>query len=53
LYTPNEGGQYWKVFEIVNGEIVPCTENCVRDTDDGIARSINSEALIFKGLPPK
>jgi hypothetical protein len=53
LFIPNEGGQYWKVFEIVNGEIVPCTENCVRATDEGIARSINSEALIFKGLPPK
>ncbi|MGL1959081.1 MAG: carboxypeptidase regulatory-like domain-containing protein [Colwellia sp.] len=53
LFIPNKGGQYWKVFEIVNGEISPCTENCVRATDDGIARSINSEALIFKNLPQK
>jgi len=53
LFIPNQGGQYWKVFEIVNGEIVSCTQNCVRDTDDDIARSINSEALIFKNLPIK
>lgn len=53
LFVPNQGGQYWKVFEIVNGEIVPCTENCVRATDEDISRSLNSEALIFKGLPHK
>ena len=29
--VPNENGKYWKVFDIINGNIVPCTTNCVRD----------------------
>ena len=53
FYVPNEEGQYWKVFEIVNGKIVPCTENCVQSTNDGIVRGINKDALLFKNLPTK
>jgi len=29
---PNEGGQYWKVFEIENGAIIPCSVGCVQNT---------------------
>jgi hypothetical protein len=30
--VPNMDGYYWKVFDIVNGAIVSCNENCVQDS---------------------
>ena len=53
--VPNEDGLYWKVFEIVNGSIIPCSSNCVQG-------SINSNILrkptddfsnLFRNLPKK
>ena len=29
---PNEGGRYWKVFEIENGAIIPCSVGCVQNS---------------------
>ncbi len=53
FYVPNEEGLYWKVFDIRNGNIVPCTENCVQSIDSDLVRSLNQEALLFKDLPSK
>jgi len=30
--VPNEDGRVWKVFEIDNGVLVPCIENCMYDS---------------------
>ncbi len=54
FYVPNESGRYWKVFDIINGEIIPCTSNCVQDvvfTD--VSRSFHKEEELFKNLPVK
>jgi len=55
--VPNEDGIYWKVFEIENGVITPCTSNCVKSTDSSIVRSIDrdleEERDLFKNLPSK
>ncbi|WP_084407543.1 carboxypeptidase-like regulatory domain-containing protein [Maridesulfovibrio bastinii] len=32
FYPPSEEGRYWKVFEINNGEINACTENCMSNS---------------------
>jgi len=58
FYVPNEVGNAWKVFEIVNGEIVPCTSGCVfgvdGQTDSNIGqRSLNEDKKYFKNLPNK
>ncbi|KPA17811.1 hypothetical protein MHK_001970 [Candidatus Magnetomorum sp. HK-1] len=34
--VPNEDGIYWEVFEIQNGNIIPCTSNCIVDDLDFI-----------------
>lgn len=51
--VPNEEGQYWKVFEIDHGRIIPCTSHCVFNSSDGIVRNINSDSYLFKNLPSK
>ena len=33
---PNEDGIFWEVFEIQNGNIIPCTSNCIVDDLDFI-----------------
>jgi len=48
FYVPNEDGLYWRVFEIVDGLVVPCTENCVQPLEESMARSLNKEALLFE-----
>ncbi|MBU1658101.1 carboxypeptidase regulatory-like domain-containing protein [bacterium] len=56
FYVPNEEGRYWKVFEIVNGDIVPCTSNCIADDTNTLIRNLNrnsNEFDIFKNLPAK
>jgi len=53
FYVPNEDGQFWKVFEIVNGEIVPCTIGCVQGSEDSIVRSLDKDSYLFKNLPAK
>jgi len=30
FHIPNEDGNVWKVFEIKNGQLIPCTSNCVK-----------------------
>ncbi len=56
FYPPNEDGIYWKVFDIINGEIVPCTSNCMGSSVD-IARSLRNgekeDAYLFQNLPAK
>jgi hypothetical protein len=53
FYVPNEEGQYWKVFEIVNGEIVPCTTDCVKDDTSTLIRKIDRKSALFSNLPSK
>jgi hypothetical protein len=53
FYVPNEEGQYWKVFEIVNGEIIPCTSGCVKDDTSTLIRKLDSESALFSNLPSK
>ena len=51
---PNEDGYYWKVFEVVNGEVVLCTTGCVQDDTSTLIRSIDREENeLFKNLPSK
>ncbi|HIP12577.1 MAG TPA: hypothetical protein EYG73_07655 [Arcobacter sp.] len=51
---PNEDGYYWKVFEIVNGEVVFCTIGCVQDDTSTLIRSIDrGENELFGNLPSK
>ena len=52
--VPNEDGYYWKVFEIVNGEVVFCTTGCVQDDTSTLIRSIDrEEKSLFGNLPSK
>ena len=55
--VPNEDGYYWKVFEIVNGSILYCEENCIQDNTSSIVRNLNrkrmEEQIIFNNLPYK
>jgi len=61
FYIPNENGNAWKVFEIVNGQIVPCTTGCMfgvdgeNDSNIGL-RKLDRSSLdkqYFKNLPKK
>jgi len=61
FYVPNEVGNAWKVFEIVNGEIVPCTSECVFGVDGESDENIGLRKLergnldkgYFRNLPSK
>jgi len=61
FYVPNENGNAWKVFEIVNGEIVPCTTGCLfgvdGDTDSNLGlRKLERGSFdkrFFRNLPTK
>ncbi len=53
FYVPNEKGLYWKVFELKNGKIIPCTSNCVGSKERIMTRSLNNEFTLFKNLPKK
>jgi len=61
FYVPNENGNAWKVFEIVNGQIEACTSGCMfgvdssEDANIGL-RSLDRSSLdksYFKNLPEK
>jgi len=57
-YPPNEDGIYWKVFEVENGVVKPCTSNCMygRNDTSSLVRSLDrnsNEFDIFKNLPNK
>jgi hypothetical protein len=66
--VPNEQGMYWKVFDIINGKIVLCNENCVQDSyqesssqevSDQVrstmqkVRNINEISNLLEDLPTK
>jgi len=56
--VPNEDGRYWKVFDIENGVIIPCTSNCIQDTIySGVSRNIDRKLLeerkLFQNLSSK
>jgi len=61
FHVPQGVGNAWKVFEIVNGELVPCTDNCLfgvngsHDNRLGLYRLLPSasESYYFYRLPPK
>ncbi|GEM_PF-1692337 len=62
FYVPNETGNAWKVFEIVNGEIVPCTSECLFGVDGSSDEDIGERSLtqdqtpdstLFQDLPAK
>ncbi|HHH50795.1 MAG TPA: hypothetical protein ENK76_00245 [Campylobacterales bacterium] len=57
FHVPNEDGLYWKVFEIVNGQIVACSSNCVQGSrNSNIVREISQysdEVNLFRNLPKK
>ncbi|QOY51973.1 carboxypeptidase-like regulatory domain-containing protein [Candidatus Sulfurimonas baltica] len=56
--VPNEDGEYWKVFDIINGQLVRCTSNCIQSTEySGVSRNIDrnleEEKSLFLNLPSK
>jgi len=53
--VPNEDGRYWKVFEIVNGEVIQCTSNCLQNSTSSLIRKLdrNSDSYLFRNLPTK
>ncbi len=56
--VPNEDGIYWKVFEIINGEIISCNENCVQDIQNEnilqkISETYSNPSELFKELASK
>ena len=52
--VPNEDGIYWKVFEVVNGEVVPCLSNCIESSTNSLIRNLNrEESALFNNLPQK
>jgi len=51
--VPNEEGQYWKVFEIDHGRIIPCTSGCVKNDTSTLIRKIDRESALFRNLPSK
>ena len=53
--VPNEEGRYWKVFEIDNGRIIPCTTGCVQNNTSTLIRKLdrNSDSYLFRNLPIK
>jgi len=60
FYVPNQNGNAWKVFEIVNGEIIPCTNECVFGVDGESDSQIGSRSVdilqdsrLFQELPEK
>ena len=60
FYVPNEVGNAWKVFEIVNGEIIPCINGCMFGVSGETDSQIGSRDLrntqdrsIFENLPEK
>jgi uncharacterized protein YfaP (DUF2135 family) len=61
FYVPNENGNAWKVFEIVNGEIVPCTTGCLFGVDGSGDSNLGLRKLergsfdkrFFRNLPTK
>jgi len=60
FYVPNEVGNAWKVFEIINGEIIPCTNGCIfgvsGETDSQIgSRDLRNaqDKTLFEKLPKK
>jgi len=54
FYPPNINGLYWKVFDIVDGQIEHCEQNCV-ENDSSLLRgkSCNDEFYLFKFIPKK
>jgi len=62
FYIPNENGNAWKVFEIINGEIIPCTSECIFGVDGSsdsniglrdIDKNSNEDTVLFSNLPQK
>jgi len=51
--VPNEDGRYWKVFEIINGRIIPCQTGCMGGSVGDIVRDIDQDAYLFENLPAK
>ena len=54
--VPNGDGIYWKVFEIVNGEVTSCTSNCIQSSTSSLIRKLDrrtNEFNIFRNLPKK
>jgi hypothetical protein len=53
--VPNEDGIYWKVFEIVNGSIIPCSSNCIqsRINSNIVQKPTDELSNIFRNLPNK
>jgi len=62
-YVPNGIGNAWKVFEIVNGTLIPCTKNCLFGVDEPTDSQFGTRSAgvtfstfdqkIFKNLPAK
>ncbi len=56
-YVPNSSGIYWKVFDIIDGVVKPCTSGCMGSSASS-TRSLNlnntsSDAYLFDNLPAK
>jgi hypothetical protein len=64
--VPNEDGLDWKVFEIINGVIVPCSVNCIQrrinlgiranqEMESNFSNHVSTEEAleIFRNLPSK
>ena len=54
-YAPNSSGTYWRVFDIVNGVVEPCTEGCMGSSAPSTRslHSVSDDAYLFENLPPK
>jgi len=59
FYPPNQEGRYWKVFDIINSKIVPCSNNCMLDEapdfENGTRRdiNINKKSLVVESIKQK
>jgi len=57
LSIPNATGNYWKVFDIINNQLVLCISDCMRTNSTNITRSFLTgyinEKEIFRNLPVK
>ena len=54
-YAPNSTGRYWRVFDVVNGVVEPCTSGCM-ESSAPLTRSLNGisdDSYLFENLPPK
>jgi hypothetical protein len=50
--APTSGiGRWWKVFEIINGEVIPCQRGCLSDgASNKLIRKLEKESMFLKSV---